>query len=406
MPNITDGDQNLHSALAYLASGNSGAARGICERLLKANGKDPMALHCLGLAYLQEKDLQRAIERLSEASGLAPEQPEYLMDLAVAHHQNGNLAEALRGHKKALQLVPDNPVALNNFGITLWDLGRIDEAVTVYRRVLEKERLFPDANFNLGLALFSESDPVPAMTCFCRAVLANPWYLEAVFFYGVMLDLKGDHDAAKRQFKKLETGETAYLADSWAYVKAKRSGTTKLLTNTFRTLSFALEHATMSGLVMEFGVRFGQSINHLAACTDELIHGFDSFEGLPEPWGQHPKGTYSLDGQLPEIGENVRLYCGLFENTLPEFLAAHGQPVRFAHIDCDLFTSTATVLENIHGQIVSGTILVFDEYLCAPRWREDEFRAFREAVQRYGWEYEYLAFNLPTRQAVIRIGRA
>ena len=80
-------------------------------------------------------------------------------------------------------------------------------------------------------------------------------------------------------------------------------------------------------------------------------------------------------------------------------------------VNCDLIsalhlTSTATVLENIHGQIVSGTILVFDEYLCTPRWREDEFRAFREAVQRYGWEYDYLAFNLPTRQAVIRIVRA
>jgi Flp pilus assembly protein TadD len=403
MPKIIAADRNLNSALAYLENGKSGAAREICEYLLKANTPDPRVLHCLGLAYLQEKNLQRAIERLNEALQLAPEQPEYQMDLAVVHHQNGNLAEALRGHKKVLRLVPDNPAALNNYAITLWDLGQIEEAINVYRRVLKKESLYPDANFNLGLALFSESDPVPAMTCFARAVLANPWYLEAVFFYGVMLELKGDDDEAKRQFKKLETGEVAYLADSWAYVKTKRSGKTKLLTNTFRTLSFALEQATVSGLIMEFGVRFGPSINHLAACTDELIHGFDSFEGLPEPWGQHPKGTYSLDGQLPKIGENVRLYCGLFENTLPEFLAAHRQPIRFANIDCDLFTSTATVLENIHGQIVSGTILVFDEYLCAPKWREDEFRAFREAVKRYGWKYDYLAFNLPTRQAVIRI---
>ena len=406
MHDIADKDRNLRSARACLASGNSGMARDICEGLLKANAHDPKVLHCLGLAYLQEKHLQSAIARLIEASRLAPEQPEYLIDLSVAHHQNGNLAEALRGHKKVLQLDPDNPVALNNFGITLWDLGRVEEAVNAYRQALKKERLYPDANFNLGLALFSESDPVPAMTCFARAVLANPWYLDAVFFYGVMLELKGDHDAAKRQLKKLETGETAYLVDSWAYVKAKRSGTTKLLTNTFRTLSFALEQTIVSGLSMEFGVRFGPSINHLTACTDETIHGFDSFEGLPEPWGQHPQGIYSLGGQLPEIGDNVRLYRGLFKDTLPEFLATHRQPVRFAHIDCDLYRSTETVLESIHRQIVPGTILVFDEYLCNPRWREDEFRAFQEAVQKYGWEYDYLAFNLPTRQAVIRISRA
>ncbi|MCH8220758.1 MAG: class I SAM-dependent methyltransferase, partial [Proteobacteria bacterium] len=206
-------------------------------------------------------------------------------------------------------------------------------------------------------------------------------------------------------FRKLKTGETAWLVDSWAYVKAKRSAETKLLTNTFRTLGFALEQATVTGLVMEFGVRFGSSINYLATCTNEMIHGFDSFEGLPEPWGQHPKGTYSLGGRLPEIGDNVRLYRGLFKDTLPKFLVAHTQPIRFANIDCDLFSSTKTVLENIHRQLVTGTILVFDEYLCSPSWRNDEFRAFREAVQEYGWEYDYLAFNLPTRQAVIRIRR-
>ena len=405
MSDITDGDRNLHLARACLASGKSGEAREICESLLKSNARDPKVLHCLGLAYLHDKHLQSAIEWLIKASRLAPERSEYLIDLAAAHHQNGNLTAALRGHKKVLQLVPDDPVALNNFGITLWDLGRVEEAVNAYRRALKKERLYPDANFNLGLALFNEFDPGPAITCFARAVLANPWYMEAVFFCGVMLELKGNHDEAQQQFRKLKTGETAWLVDSWAYVKAKRSAETKLLTNTFRTLGFALEQATVSGLVMEFGVRFGSSINYLAMCTNEMIHGFDSFEGLPEPWGQHPKGTYSLGGRLPEIGDNVRLYRGLFKDTLPKFLVAHTQPIRFANIDCDLFSSTKTVLENIHRQLVTGTILVFDEYLCSPSWRNDEFRAFREAVQEYGWEYDYLAFNLPTRQAVIRIRR-
>ena len=36
-------------------------------------------------------------------------------------------------------------------------------------------------------------------------------------------------------------------------------------------------------------------------------------------------------------------------------------------------------------------------------WREDEFRAFQECAQRYAWRYEYLAFSLCTRQAVVRV---
>ncbi len=39
-----------------------------------------------------------------------------------------------------------------------------------------------------------------------------------------------------------------------------------------------------------------------------------------------------------------------------------------------------------------------------PGWREDEFRCFQEEVQAHGWSYDYIAFNLMTKQAVIRIG--
>ncbi len=36
------------------------------------------------------------------------------------------------------------------------------------------------------------------------------------------------------------------------------------------------------GLVLEFGVKHGNSINRIAALTGREVHGFDSFEGLPD----------------------------------------------------------------------------------------------------------------------------
>ena len=38
--------------------------------------------------------------------------------------------------------------------------------------------------------------------------------------------------------------------------------------------------------------------------------------------------------------------------------------VAYANIDCDLYTSTLDILEALHGRIVTGTIIVFDEYIC------------------------------------------
>ena len=51
-----------------------------------------------------------------------------------------------------------------------------------------------------------------------------------------------------------------------------------------------------------------------------------------------------------------------------------------------------------------GSVIAFDEYFCNPSWRFDEFKAFQEAVEQYGWEYDYLSFCPFARQAVVRIG--
>lgn len=55
---------------------------------------------------------------------------------------------------------------------------------------------------------------------------------------------------------------------------------------------------------------------------DQTIHGFDSFEGLPEDWSHVLKGAFGeIKGALPD---NVRLYKGWFEDTLPEWFKLHG----------------------------------------------------------------------------------
>ena len=78
-------------------------------------------------------------------------------------------------------------------------------------------------------------------------------------------------------------------------------------------------------------------------------------------------------------------------------------PIGFANIDCDLYSSTRDVLEALQPRIIKGTILAFDEYICHPTWRNDEFRAFRECCKRFGWNYEYLGFSLTSKQALVRI---
>jgi len=133
------------------------------------------------------------------------------------------------------------------------------------------------------------------------------------------------------------------------------------------------------------------------------VHGFDSFEGIPEDWHDEGRGSYSTKGIIPKVPSNIHLHTGWFDATLPKFLADHSDNVRLINIDCDIYSSTKTVLGLLAKRIVKGTVIIFDEYIGNQHWREDEFRAFQEAVKANGWTYEYIAFSFFTKQVVVLI---
>lgn len=159
-------------------------------------------------------------------------------------------------------------------------------------------------------------------------------------------------------------------------------------------IRFAMERCSVEGLVLEFGVYAGRSLRVIAGRTPEPVYGFDSFQGLPEDWTrQQKKGRFDLEGKVPKFEEpNVRLVRGWFDETLPAFLAQHPGPVRFLHMDCDLYKSAATVFAHIGPRIVSGSVILFDEYFNYPGWEEHEFRAFQEFVTSAGLKYSYIGF--------------
>jgi hypothetical protein len=160
------------------------------------------------------------------------------------------------------------------------------------------------------------------------------------------------------------------------------------------------------GVNIELGVYNGVTISCLATARPDLeFHGFDSFEGLPEDWdmGQkHVKGkAFDRQGELPEVPDNVKLYKGWFNETLPDFIFDSSFPISFLHVDCDIYSSTDYSLNLLNDKIVPGTIIRFDELCCwrhvfgeaSPRnsanrvlyttWRDHEWKAMNEWLEKY-----------------------
>ena len=143
-------------------------------------------------------------------------------------------------------------------------------------------------------------------------------------------------------------------------------------------------------LYLEFGVYEGNSMrtwSRLLTNPQSSLHGFDSFEGLPEAWdADRPKGTFDVGGRLPSFDDaRVELHRGWFEETLPAFaLPAHERLV--LNMDADLYSSTRFVLDTLRANIDRGTIIVFDEF-CD---RQHELRAFADFLTETGMTFRFL----------------
>lgn len=146
------------------------------------------------------------------------------------------------------------------------------------------------------------------------------------------------------------------------------------------------------GVIMEFGVRWGQNLvtlNNLRGIYEPYnysrkIIGFDTFEGFPsidEKDGKHSiiqQGAFSVTSNYQEYLNKVLAYheseCPLFHipknNTikgdasvqLKSYLEEHPETIiAFAYFDFDIYEPTKKCLELIQPHLTKGSIIAFDE---------------------------------------------
>ena len=214
-----------------------------------------------------------------------------------------------------------------------------------------------------------------------------------------------------------------------------------------RMIRFSINHAWSvlkqfpNAQFLEFGVHEAKDICRVSQFVREkemkskrvvgsiIVHGFDSFQGLPEEWnngqrddnGSHlfPAGTFDLGGVVPTLShvrnllklthhdsENVELHPGWFQDTVPTFLDNHRAPVAFVHADADLYGSTITFLEELCNRqlLVKGTVITFDEYSNFEYWQYGEYQAWTEIVEAYALEFQYICYHAPTGGRLCQYG--
>lgn len=160
------------------------------------------------------------------------------------------------------------------------------------------------------------------------------------------------------------------------------------------------------GWILEFGVATGRTLNQFAHwLPNKFVFGFDGFEGLPEDWTSRMRRGFFARDTLPKVRNNCQLVVGWFDQTLPDFKKnkIKNGPIALLHVDCDLYSSTVTILNSLKDNIVPGTVIIFDEYINYPGWQLDEFRAWKEHCGMYGVSYEYIGRVSRHQKVAIRV---
>lgn len=370
-------------------------------RLLAAQPDDGPAWAAFrqGVAALRRHDAFAAVAAFETVAALDPAFPAQREALVSAYRRDARYADAIA----LAEASPPTRQIRYERAMALAALGETAAALTGFDSILADDPDHAVSWFASHAAALDLHGLAAARQRLARATAcagANGRYWAFPVAYGL---LTGDEVAAMEARHVAPFPARRALVEGVRALMAWLGSAPRLFGLSAATLDHALAQADVPGLVLEFGVRRGTSLARLAQGAGQVVHGFDSFQGLPQDWGAGPAGALTTGRSLPAVAANVRLHPGWFADTLPAFLAAEAGPVRLVNIDSDVYSSARLVLFALAPWLRPGSVIVFDEMIGNRTWAEDEFKAFVEFTQAFDVKAEIFALSPFSKQVAMRV---
>lgn len=168
-----------------------------------------------------------------------------------------------------------------------------------------------------------------------------------------------------------------FIADNWPLLAGEVN-----IARFLAIYELAKKVVHLPGHFAEFGCWNGTNLLFMAKVLSILrprelnkIFGFDSFEGLTtfddaKDTDRKTQGKYKGNLQLLQdalklhgFQDSVQLIKGNIDETVPAFVQEK-KDLRFSliYVDVDLYSPTKTILQYLYPKLLSGGIMVFDEY--------------------------------------------
>ena len=401
-----DIDPNSVSSLVKIIGQENGSlATEIIEAFLTLNPASINLQFLLGTAFLQQT---KNVEAINVYEKIISQSKNALLsgidkdiiynthnNLGLTYYKMGWLEEAKKTLETAVGLGSGKADAYNSLGPVLMEMADISGAEKSYLRAVKLDPNEASYYWNLH----STSATLSTAKHILGICIKKDPYHESAILTLAGLEALTENNLHFNSFKESEWSDHP-LIQSFDWV-IKLPILPEIHFNRWTLYDSMARRVDKTRPFYEFGVWMGASFKYLSKQFSKG-YGFDTFEGLPENWGDISKGSYSSYGKIPEV-MNGNFIVGEFDKSLPEFFSIQRPLASIINYDADLYSSTLTALNNSQSVIDEETILIFDEFLVNPNWQNDEHAALVEFCQNEDFNYEVLAVSFFTKQMACKL---
>ena len=377
---------------------DQGKLEGAIEAYNKALAIKPdfvEAHYNMGTALKKHGKLEEAIKVFNNALAIKPDNVEAYNNMGIALQEQGKLEEAIEAFNKALAIKPDFAEAYNNMGNVLQEHGKLEEAIEAYSKALAIKPDYAESAWNLSGTAENISK---ARSWIEHCLRADPSHLKAKLTLSALKFYEGDKAEFNALMQSSSKSDPYMRSFAWAFELPELP---ELYFHRWALFDRMVELSMKARPFYEYGVWRGEAFQYLIK-TFKKGYGFDTFEGIPEDWHDEKAGSYSSNGNIPQI-EGGEFIVGKFEDTLPGFFSEPRPIASIINFDADLYSSTICALNYSKPVIDQNTILIFDEFIINKNWEQDEYKALNEFCFNNNYTYEVLAISFFTKQAAVRL---
>jgi len=334
----------LQQAIQAFQNNHLERADSILKKVLQADSKNLAALHILGLIKASQGKFKEAIELLTKAVRINPNEASIQYNLAKAMVDFGATQESIPHHKKAVELAPNNPEAWINYGKTLAQLKLHTEALIAFDKAIAINSHFAEAWSNKGNALHQLQQYQEAIAHQERALSLRPDFTEAWINYGSALEQIKRYQEAINCFDKAIDLQPD-LPEAWS-----NKGGSLLKFKKYPEASRCFETALNLKPEIEWG--FGSLVNlKMRMCAwDNFSENIEKLRHIVQSNGKasHPFNMLSLIDDNTLHQKSAEIYANAFYPVNP-FLGAipkipRHEKIRIGYFSADFRHHAVSIL--------------------------------------------------------------